>query len=109
MGMRDTKKNLEVCPGQCFMGSKAMEEKEDHVRKWTDFLECSSGSLTETFDLRLTGKSSQSPPAPPPLILKIYLFLFYVYEYTVAVFRHTRTGHQIPSQMVVSHHVVSGN
>jgi len=36
-------------------------------------------------------------------------FLFYVYEYTVAVFRHTRRGHQIPLQMVVSHHVVAGN
>jgi hypothetical protein len=30
-------------------------------------------------------------------------------EYTVAVFRHTRRGHQIPLQMVVSHHVVAEN
>jgi hypothetical protein len=37
--------------------------------------------------------------------LKIYLF--YVYEYTVAVFRHTRRGHQIPLKVVVSHHVVA--
>jgi hypothetical protein len=29
--------------------------------------------------------------------------------YTVALFRHTRRGHQIPLQMVVSHHVVAGN
>jgi hypothetical protein len=29
--------------------------------------------------------------------------------YAVAVFRHTRRGHQIPLQMVVSHHVVAGN
>jgi hypothetical protein len=29
-----------------------------------------------------------------------------VCEYTV--FRHTRRGHQIPLQMVVSHHVVAG-
>jgi hypothetical protein len=35
--------------------------------------------------------------------------LFYVCEYTVAVFRHTRRGHCIPLQMVVSHHVVAGN
>jgi hypothetical protein len=35
--------------------------------------------------------------------------LFYLYEYTVAVSRHTRRGHQIPLQMVVSHHVVAGN
>ena len=38
--------------------------------------------------------------------LKIYLF--YVCEYTVAVFRHTRRGHQISLQMTVSHHVVAG-
>jgi len=38
---------------------------------------------------------------------KIYLFI--VYEYRVAVFRHTRRGHQISLQMVVSHHVVAGN
>jgi hypothetical protein len=41
------------------------------------------------------------------LFLKIYLF--YVREYTVAFFRHTRREHQIPWQMVVSHHVVAGN
>jgi hypothetical protein len=38
--------------------------------------------------------------------LKIYLLL-YVSD-TVAVFRHTRRGHQISLQMVVSHHVVAG-
>jgi hypothetical protein len=38
-----------------------------------------------------------------------FIHLFYVYEYTVAVFRHTRRGHQITLQMVVSHHVVAGN
>jgi hypothetical protein len=42
-------------------------------------------------------------------LLKIYLFIFYVYEDTVAVFRHTRRGHQIPLQMVVSHYVGPGN
>ena len=40
-------------------------------------------------------------------IHKIYLLCRE--EYTVAVFRHTRKGHQIPLQMAVSHHVVSGN
>jgi hypothetical protein len=35
--------------------------------------------------------------------------LFNVCEYTEAVFRHTRRGHRIPLQMVVSHHVVAGN
>jgi hypothetical protein len=29
-------------------------------------------------------------------------------KYTIAVFRHTRRGHQISLQMVVSHHVVAG-
>jgi hypothetical protein len=41
----------------------------------------------------------------------LFLFLFfkiYLYEYIVAVFRHTRRGHQIPLQVVVSHHVVAG-
>jgi hypothetical protein len=31
------------------------------------------------------------------------------YEYTVAVSRHTRRGHQIPLQVVVSHYVVARN
>jgi hypothetical protein len=30
-------------------------------------------------------------------------------EYTAAVFRHSRRGHWIPLQMVVSHHVVSSH
>jgi hypothetical protein len=40
------------------------------------------------------------------LFLKINLF--YVYEYTVAVFRHTRRGHQIPLQMIMRYHVIAG-
>ena len=39
----------------------------------------------------------------------LFIYLFNVYEYTVAVSRHTRRRHQIPLQMVVSHHVVAGN
>ena len=39
------------------------------------------------------------------LFLKFYLFIIYVY--TFDVFRHTRRVHQIPLQMVVSHHVVA--
>jgi hypothetical protein len=35
--------------------------------------------------------------------------LFHVHELTVALFRHTRKGHWILLQMVVSHHVVTGN
>jgi len=37
-----------------------------------------------------------------------FIYLFIIYKYTVAVFRHSRRGHQISFQMVVSHHVVSG-
>jgi len=39
-------------------------------------------------------------------ILMIYLFI--IYEYSVAIFRHTRRGHQISLQLAVSHHVVGG-
>jgi hypothetical protein len=49
---------------------------------------------------------SRSIRVQSPLYLKIDLFM---HEYTVAVFRHTRRGHLIPFQMVVSHHVVAGN
>jgi hypothetical protein len=38
--------------------------------------------------------------------LKIYLFI--LCKYTVAVFRHSRRGHQISLWMVVSHHLVAG-
>jgi hypothetical protein len=41
------------------------------------------------------------------VFLKIYLI--YLYGYTVADFRHTRRGHRIPLQIVVSHHVIAGN
>jgi hypothetical protein len=40
---------------------------------------------------------------------KVFIYLFYVCEYSVVVFRHTRRGHQIPLQMVLSHHVVAGD
>ena len=36
-------------------------------------------------------------------------YLFYGCKYTVAVLKHTRRGHQILLQKVVSHHVVAGN
>jgi hypothetical protein len=42
-------------------------------------------------------------------IVIYFYFLFYVCEHIVAAFRRTRRGHQIPLQMVVSHHVVAGN
>ena len=40
---------------------------------------------------------------------KRFVYSLYFYEYTVAVFRHTRRGHCISLQMVVSHHVDAGN
>jgi len=41
--------------------------------------------------------------------LKRFIYCILSTLYTVAVFMHTRRGHQIPLQMVVSHHVVAGN
>jgi hypothetical protein len=55
----------------------------------------------------LGSKACATTPSLKHAVFKIYLF--YIYEYTVAVFRHSRRGHQIPLQMVVSHHVVAGN
>jgi hypothetical protein len=43
----------------------------------------------------------------PILLTFFFIFSFYVCVYTV--FRHSRGGHQIPLQMVVSPHVVAGN
>jgi hypothetical protein len=42
------------------------------------------------------------------VFLKIYLLFIFICKYTVAVFRHTRRGHQMSLWMVVSHHVVAG-
>jgi hypothetical protein len=36
-------------------------------------------------------------------------FIYLMYKYNIAVFRHTRRGHQIPLQMIVSYQVVTGN
>jgi hypothetical protein len=41
-------------------------------------------------------------------IFFFFSYLFYVYEYTEAL-RHTRRGHWVPLQMVVSYHVVAEN
>jgi hypothetical protein len=51
-----------------------------------------------------------SPAAPsyqPFYIIFLNLFII-TCKYTVAVFRHTRRGHQISLQVVVNHHVVAG-
>jgi hypothetical protein len=39
----------------------------------------------------------------------LFIYLLHVRGYSVTVFRHTRRGHQIPLQMVVSYHVGAGN
>jgi hypothetical protein len=41
-------------------------------------------------------------------ILFFFLRFIYLHEYTIALTRHTRRGHQIPLQMVMSHHVLVG-
>jgi hypothetical protein len=41
-------------------------------------------------------------------IYLLFIYYYFIYECTVAVFRHTRSGHRIPLQMSVSHHVVAG-
>jgi hypothetical protein len=51
---------------------------------------------------------SLSPSLPLSLSPSLNFILFHIYEYMVAVFRHTRRGHQISLQMVVSHCVVAG-
>jgi hypothetical protein len=38
----------------------------------------------------------------------LFTYLFNEYKYTIAVFRHTRIGHWIPLQMVMSYHLVAG-
>jgi hypothetical protein len=42
------------------------------------------------------------------LVCLFFKDLSIICKYTVAVFRLTRGGHQIPLWMVVSHHVVAG-
>jgi hypothetical protein len=42
------------------------------------------------------------------LFFKKKMYLFIICKYTIAVFRHSRRGHQISLRMVVSHHVIAG-
>jgi hypothetical protein len=51
--------------------------------------------------------SACSGPAPAQLALTQRFII--ICKYTVTVFRNTRRGHRISLQIVVSHHVVSGN
>ena len=58
---------------------------------------------------RRSGKDAESLGVEVLLLVFFFKDLFVAYEYTILVFRHTRRGHQIPLQIVVSHHVVAGN
>ena len=70
--------------------------------------------LEEQSVLLIAEPSLQFSPRPlSPLSFLSFFFSFLkilfiiISKYTVAVFRHTRRGHQISSWMVVSHHVVA--
>jgi len=71
-------------------------------------------SVESGFISTVSSVPGQSHFNPPVLGIKsifhcIFIInLFIIYEYTVAVFRHTRKGHQISLWKVVSHHVVAG-
>jgi hypothetical protein len=80
--------DLHVCVG--FLGTRIIDNFELPCGCWESYVTWSSGRAVSAFFF----------------FFKSYLF--YLYEYTVAVLRHTRRGHQIPLQMVVSHHVVAG-
>jgi hypothetical protein len=74
------------------------------------------GSAVKSTDCSSKGPEFKSQPkkkkkkvGKPRSFFFLKIHLFYLYEYTVAFFRHTRRRHQIPLQMVVSHHVVAGN
>jgi hypothetical protein len=51
--------------------------------------------------------SAQTLSLSLSLPLSLFPFLFFIWVYSV--FRHTRRGHRILLQMVVSHHVVAEN
>ena len=58
-------------------------------------------------NLKTSARSGQSCLLSPCLLWPKDLFII-KHKYTVAIFWHIRRGHQIPLQMVVSHHVVAG-
>jgi hypothetical protein len=62
-------------------------------------------------DLGIERKLPDVEGEGPEVFLFSLIFLkdlfIIISKYTVAVFRHSRRGHQISLQMVVSHHVVA--
>jgi hypothetical protein len=82
------------CPGTCSTNNAGLELTEIQLPlppKGWDLKVCTT----------MPSQSSDSF-----FFFKIYLFI--ICKFTVAVFRHSRRGHQILLQMVVSHHVVAG-
>ena len=69
---------------------------------------CSFGYLGTHFVDRLTSNSQRSV-CLGLRSARIKGLCLYVCEYTVVLFRHTRRGHQISLQLVVSYHVVAEN
>jgi hypothetical protein len=55
------------------------------------------------------GELRPGPVQGEPVLFFFNLLIYLLYvKYTVAVFRHSRRGHQISLRVVVSHHVVAG-
>jgi hypothetical protein len=68
------------------------------LQEFPDVLECTMSHAVEKInpDEREEMKVSGKLRSFFLFFLKRITYLLYVYEYTVAVFRHTRRGHQIP-------------
>jgi hypothetical protein len=82
---------------------------EGRGRQISDF----EASLVYRVSSRTARATQRNPVSKKKIRFRGFLFflniyLFYVYEYTVAVFRHTRKGHQTSLQVVVSHNMVAG-
>jgi hypothetical protein len=66
------------------------------------------GPLLAPVNPACSGRPCSLLLAPPPPLQPKDLFII-IHKYTVADFRHIRTGCQISLQVVVSHHVVAGD
>jgi hypothetical protein len=63
---------------------------------------CEPSCVYWEFEFRISAPSGQ------PCSLQSKDSLIIIYKYIVAIFRHTRRGHQISLRMVVRHHVDAG-
>ena len=103
--MGDGQRGTQAC-SLCFSDARGFLGKRDHKQEgvWAGGV----GATSLLFSSQNRG-SSIVGPILFFFFLKRLIYVFYVYEYTIALFRHTRRGHRILLQMVVSHHVVAGN